>query len=740
MLRILFMKRPNPYATENPTSRPVSSAPQRLSQGESSISRSNGMPPFLHTNISLFERFPTEVLSNILNFLSLKNLLIFRMLSKQACNFVTSCSSNQASLANKAVIPFNYSLLKLQTNQEITKKFEFSIKYTPVRVIFSLQELQELISVKEIQILYKQIFHNFLTTEDSKSMFDSIPDDKLKILLNIKNLEDFFSFVKKLPSNELYLKFFTKIDAINFTSVEINHENINIFNQILDQFSQNPTLVSQIRSLAFGTIHQHTDLVIPPAVFNQLSSLTFNYLCSQASITLPILSNLEYLSFEKIYYQSTLNFPEVFDSLKSLFFEDIARNMHLNITSSCKKLKTISIGNLKGNSKVILSKNLPSLKNLTVRNIGEYSSIVLTAILPNLTYLSIESLKEAHSLTLTPEFFPKLEHLYFHDIEENVTLTLSNPFPELKELHFNNLCPNATVNISSHCPKLELFSIQDIEDEAWLRLEDPFTFKKLSVKSIAHDSSFQLNNSCTNLTDIFFAELENTNDHLLPSSLPNLKTATFGNLFNTLTLPNQFCDLNEFHFIRIETCSKLIIPPSFHKLETLYFGFIASIFTKNIQSKTSDSISTEIEFIPYDNSVDPNAISDILSNIYRMPLIENRVVIAIPSTLIQPQKLTLGAVNSNTTFQLSTFIKYLDIDLIDDNLTITLENPPTQFLLRIQNIGNNVIFEIPPIFFGTIQFIGLIGKNVHVKYNGSLFPIPAIEIIDNSSFPELSFK
>lgn len=579
---------------------------------------------------------------------SLPDLLTLRQVSVQDCQYITPL------LSHCAQIHFQYRSL-LDLDSELKEKFDFALKNTQVTVHIFGRELLSLIP--------------------QTSNILSIPEKKLNINLEIRELNSFSELLKNISKNELI----SKIHKIYF-NIEININNIDELNEIFKIFSANPNFAAQISELCFGNIDSHTNFILPEC-FTQLKTLIFGKI--KGNVTLPSLPNLESLAFDKLCFGCNLTLPESLNNLEILYLGNINIEKHLEIATSFDRLKQIIIKDVKNSSTIVFINELPNLEVFYAENIDQYAAIKILYPLLNLKQFIIGD--RFNHFNSNDYSFPALETLSFKNIATGVYINLEN-LQNLQSVSLGDICENAQVTIKK-CPQLQILAIKEIQANAFLQVNNSCNnIKRLSIKSIDDEATLILKNSCINLEELTIEKVEENYKDKLPISLPQLKRASFEIIPQTFRLAKQFYNIQELNIGTIEAKTRIILPPSFTQLSKLFIGDILL---------PSDNIN--IKFIRY-NSNNISKIPKISLAANDIPIAvpytfeKNNIFISVPDTFEKLDIFSIGTIRDNITINLLYLIQNLHINEIKDNVTVQI---PEKWRGNIQNIkkGNNVSIE-----------------------------------------------
>ncbi len=357
-----------------------------------------------NVNKSIWERllnFPPDILLQI--FRKLHTILALRLVSKQSNQFVSSImiAGEYSLLSSKAVIPFNFSSIHPEIDQSIEEKFDFAAENAQVEVKIALEDLFE-----------------------SDTVLSSIPQDKLKLIVEIKNPRELKFFRKFLlkEGNEILIN---QIVGLDLESVGMNDKTVLIINEIF----QNKSFISKLSKISFGD------------------------LCN-VDFKLPSLPEISMISFGKFLGEVSVNFSKDYPKMKTLSFESInCTSLELYLPEALPQLKMLSFGDI---------------------SVGKECSIIFPSFLPKLTTLAFNMISLRQPI-LFPEALPKLVLCSFGDFYMKVNLPLS--LPKLSKLEFGEIGSESVINFPDDLPELTTLIFGDILEGA--KFNFPTSLKKL---------------------------------------------------------------------------------------------------------------------------------------------------------------------------------------------------------------------------------------------------------------------
>lgn len=403
---------------------------------------------------------------------------------------------------------------------------------------------------------------------------NSIPENKLKITLQPKDLQDLNLLLALLP-NQLNIDFFDKITTLfsdqpgtkpkmkfsegiiglDLSKISINKNTNGPINTLLTAIIvKNPNFMPNLINLTIGNVQ--ADFILPDGL-NNLKVLTIgNFEDIRLSITLPNgLNNLETLTMGDI--RTNVKLPSDLDNLTTLTIGDIWDRITLTLPNSFRKLNTLVIGNIWANN-FILPNDLNNLSTLTISHIG--ASFKLKSWLNNLTTLTIGDIaskcnlmlsddldynittfiigKVWGTLTLPPNSLSNLKILSIDFIGEANILKLPNDLHNLTTLTIRDLA--GTIILPSSLAKLSTLIIGEFRTKAVLNLPNNLNdLATLTIGNIYNDASLELSISLNSLTTLTISAIGKHVTLKFPLILNNLKTLTIGAIGQTIVTPTQ---------------------------------------------------------------------------------------------------------------------------------------------------------------------------------------------------------
>lgn len=537
---------------------------------------------------------PLEIWNRILFYSDFKSILVLRLISK--VSWLASLASKQLPykpLPEKAAVRINNT----STSYLDKQKLDFA--------------KQENIDV--------HILFNFNDPVNSFLQFDLIPDDKRKMILQIKNIEQvntLYTILTKL-SQQLDKEFFKKIQKLDFKEFKIDVQtpnasdliravgnlltaianNLKIFPNLTSLYLQydqsvladrDTSLLPLLNQLTTLTIGRYGIITWPDSMDNltQLTILTLK----QAPLLPNSLKNLKVLKIGTIYIPWCL--PNSLSNLKKLEFWNVQGSDILVTFPHNSNLKNLGFGRVACSS--LSFNSLPNLKELMIGTLVNKASVRFPDGLP-ITKLGIGFMGEATTLKL-PVALNKLMDLTIGGMHDQLTFRLRsidygnayvqfpNTFPNLKTLTFLYLDDLMAQQMPSSLPTVSHLVIESIqtqsigmrEIEDILRVELRTSFDNIEYLIIPpiELESVKLSGSFLNLISLTIQKLHYKSTLRFTKAFPNLKILNIESMEKdtNLQLPFALPNLTTLILGEISYSANIKIPRALNKLTTLILG------------------------------------------------------------------------------------------------------------------------------------------------------------------------
>lgn len=507
------------------------------------------------------------------------SVLALRLVSREFCDLASKEKIYPYTpLANSAAISFLYNKLHPTelhpvVHESILQKFNFAkantevhimhsiydlLKISPIldsipenrlKLILEIQNITELNQLKDIlleqsnakfinkiQVLEVHVMLSINDLLNLSPTLDSILENRLKVILTIRNIAELnqLSGILLEQSNP---KFITRIKGLDIRKININ----NTIKESLISISQNLNSLESFTDLAVQ------NLILLPN-FLTFTNLTIENLFIKEKEVLDLPNTLKKLKIGLFSNFRTVlrsfNLSDTLISLTNFTIGRIFNDFILTLPASLSNLTSVSIQSISKYEdsppgiKLTVYASCNRLRNLSIGKIGEKTHLTLAYSLDNLLSLEIRSIEKCATLTLSNSL-KNLENLEIGTIHRDVTLNLSVGMLNLVKISIGFMYKNCTLNWPSYMPKLESLSIDYISRNCsfnWPSMPNLLSLTIGSIHAIDRGCSsgiFYFPASMPNLSSLSIGETYNTNI-ILPASLPNLKDLTIKGLHATL--------------------------------------------------------------------------------------------------------------------------------------------------------------------------------------------------------------
>lgn len=354
-----------------------------------------------HSIILRLMTAPSDVISLIFNKLNL--ILSLRSLNKAFYNLVTSFSGDFSLLSSRATISFKDEQIYPEIDEPIKEIFDFAKSNTHVEVKIPLERL--------------------LLEE---SILPSVPHNRLKLVIEIKNIRELNSLLEFLGNNTERKD---QIIGLDLGKLEINKNTL----PTIEKLFEKSDLISKLKKLSLGSFRN-------------------------AQLNLPSLPKLSSLSFGPCYGKVSINAFYDFPELSTLSFGNIqCTSFELSLPKQFPNLKILSFGNIYVNTMIF---SLPDF--LTELKILFFGNLMMKELIMPKEFLNLEKATFGDITLLKPFTLPEspnLKHLSFGTLNRN-TYNFPTALPELTQLSCTKISKEAKLNLPKSVPKL-----QDLHDD-----------------------------------------------------------------------------------------------------------------------------------------------------------------------------------------------------------------------------------------------------------------------------------
>lgn len=407
--------------------------------------------------------------------------------------------------------------------------------------------------------------------------------------------------------------------------------------------------------------------------------LSLNIICNYVNLfphfTTLVMGNIEISSF---HLQVAPN------NLTDLTIGDIEESVDFQLSNEFNNLISLTIGKIDLDAICAWPNSLSKLQNLTIRTMA-WGCLTLLDLVSNLKVLTIQTIDPGCTFILP-------------DITE--------------ELNRGN-CENDTYILPDSLHSLEALIIQNLDNEALLRLSGLFNkLTTLIFQNVSQSSILELPGSFDNLTSLIIENIDIAAQLKLSGSYNNLKTLTIGTPYPAIKLPVAMG-------LKAGPTSNITLSGSFNSLKILSIGFLCKNSSLQL-SNTFDSLETlivenlEEKHFEFPESLD-NLETLILGDISASTQLE------FPEGLPNLKTLKFGNIIGDP-IELPSLPTLTALEFRDLTTSIILKDLPHLTVLTIGNIN----FKASVTLLGSFSNLGTLKVN-HIKGNLTL---PTIEYLD----------